>query len=275
VTVWDAESFEPVATRKVVVETGEVAVRYSADGALASVESDVREGKSFSGSGLSVLSQKRVEIWDAEALETLCVLEGPLCGAFWSCVPDIIAAAGADGTVWICDGRTGRRLRGLRGHAAPAVAKNSSADGRLLVTDGMDKTVRVWDTSTGECVLTVGPPEGDGADGDISRDGARLFTGSFGHGGMHGGDVETGKLLFSFEHDLEGKGAGQVSQRWFFTPDGRRLVIGDASCTRVWRRIRPEWWWGVFYLWHFWLIVALSLAFAWTIWRDARSLGRR
>jgi hypothetical protein len=43
----------------------------------------------------------------------------------------------------------------------------------------------------------------------------------------------------------------------------------------VMRRIRPEQWWGVFCLWHFWLITVLFVAFVVSIWRDVRSLRRR
>ena len=273
VTTWDAESLQPLATRKLLVQRGQVALRYSPDGRRLRVES--REGSSHGGSGISVLSERRIEIWDADTLETLCVLKGPLCSGCWSPDGRTIAAPGADGTVWICDAETGQRLKGFRGHTAAAVAKNYSADGRFMVTEGMDKTVRVWDTPAGECVMVIGPPAAEGAQPELSPDGTRLFTASFGHGGMNLWDVETGELLWSFEHDLEKRGAWQISQRDFFTPDARRMVIGDASRTRVWRRLRPEQWWGIFALYHFWLIVALSVAFAWSLWRDVRSLRRR
>ncbi|MHC4165274.1 MAG: hypothetical protein ACYSUM_24450, partial [Planctomycetota bacterium] len=51
-------------------------------------------------------------------------------------------------------------------------------------------------------------------------------------------------------------------------PDGGRDVF-------LLRRIRPEWWWGVFWLWHFWVIVTLGLALTWSVWRDRRELRSR
>jgi len=50
---------------------------------------------------------------------------------------------------------------------------------------------------------------------------------------------------------------------------------GGPSMLRVLRRIRPEQWWGVLWLWHFWLIFALGVALAWSAWRDIRRMERR
>lgn len=42
----------------------------------------------------------------------------------------------------------------------------------------------------------------------------------------------------------------------------------------MWRRIRPERWWGIAWLPHFWIIAALSLALAWSVRRDVLQLRR-
>ena len=52
-------------------------------------------------------------------------------------------------------------------------------------------------------------------------------------------------------------------------------MFGQKVGLRILRRIRPEQWWGVFYLWHFWLIVVLSIALVASIRHDVRSLRRR
>jgi hypothetical protein len=48
--------------------------------------------------------------------------------------------------------------------------------------------------------------------------------------------------------------------------------ITEEVC--VLRRIRPEQWWGVFCLWHLWLIVALALALIASGWRDIKRMRR-
>jgi len=65
-----------------------------------------------------------------------------------------------------------------------------------------------------------------------------------------------------------------------FSPDGERVLIArnigrggqSAVPVYVYRRRRPEWWWGVFYLWEFWLTAALGALFIWSVWRDRRAL---
>jgi WD40 repeat protein len=48
--------------------------------------------------------------------------------------------------------------------------------------------------------------------------------------------------------------------------------VGEAQ--RILRRVRPEWWWGVAWLWHFWVIAALVVALAVSIRRDVGIMRR-
>ncbi len=40
----------------------------------------------------------------------------------------------------------------------------------------------------------------------------------------------------------------------------------------IYRRRRPEWWWGIAWLWEFWLTLAFGLGLAWSLWRDWKGL---
>jgi len=33
-----------------------------------------------------------------------------------------------------------------------------------------------------------------------------------------------------------------------------------------------SWWWGVFWLWEFWLTAVFAGVFVWSVWRDRRTL---
>jgi len=60
-----------------------------------------------------------------------------------------------------------------------------------------------------------------------------------------------------------------------FFPNGNRIATShDDGVIRIYRRRRPEWWWGVFWLWEFWLTVALAGVFVWSVVRDRRALGK-
>ena len=56
--------------------------------------------------------------------------------------------------------------------------------------------------------------------------------------------------------------------------DGKRYVSGDMSerVARIYRRRRPEYWYGPAWLPEFWLTVVLSVGMAVSVWRDQRSL---
>jgi len=61
-----------------------------------------------------------------------------------------------------------------------------------------------------------------------------------------------------------------------FSPNGRAVAFsgpGNISVS-IYRRRRPEWWWGVFWLWEFWLTAALATAFVWSLVADRRRLAR-
>ena len=61
-----------------------------------------------------------------------------------------------------------------------------------------------------------------------------------------------------------------------FSPEGGRIVTaGVDGAARVWKRRRPEWWWGVFWLWEFWLTAVFAGLFVWSVVRDRRALGKK
>jgi len=90
-------------------------------------------------------------------------------------------------------------------------------------------------------------------------------------------DVESGELrtptgkdvLRAFERSSAPKDMRLQATLW--------KAIGGykTSSTSVWGRRRPEWWWGVFWLWELWLTAAFGVMLSWSLWRDRRALGRR
>ncbi len=66
-----------------------------------------------------------------------------------------LAAAGSrDATVHVYDAVTGDLVRSLAGHAPAVVGAAYSADGRRLLTAGLDGTARLWDAADGKA-LTI------------------------------------------------------------------------------------------------------------------------
>jgi len=179
-----------------------------------------------------------------------------------------------------------------------------TTDGKEIVTSHEDDTVRVWDVATGEARIapkraefpslnrtwpirctqdgsyrTTGP---DGTARTLKLEGAateaarnyytsarplpdgRRVTGWNTLTGAKVWDARTGETLF----DLRASGP--------CCPVGDAILVysEDDAELRFLRRIRPEQWWGVFFLWHFWLIAALAVALATSILRDVAVMRR-
>ena len=52
-------------------------------------------------------------------------------------------------------------------------------------------------------------------------------------------------------------------------------IFGGEHADRVfvWHRRRPEYWYGVAWLWEIWATVFFALALVWSVWRDYGSLA--
>jgi len=99
----------------------------------------------------------------------------------------------------------------------------------------------------------------------LSPDGRRLLiSGSEGRGKYRSEMLDAGSL----------RRIAAMPSSGIFSPDGTRLANSWLYSVSVFRRAYPEWWWGVFYLWEFWLTVALAGVFAWSVWRDRKFLRR-
>ncbi len=202
---------------------------------------------------------------------------------------------------WYCE-------RTLDGHAALVMHTVFSNDGMRLLTSDGEAATRTWDVETGVSLGVMkrsprevipsfrGPTAGpapsrsreiwralQGASstpyftysattspgcGAVSPDETRVVTGDK-TGALIMWDARTGRRLCTVgSHER-----GTLVIAADFSPSGRRLATGGVDRTaRIWRRRRPEWWWGVFYLWEFWLTAAFAALFVWSIVRDRRSL---
>ncbi|MCX6899021.1 MAG: AAA family ATPase [Verrucomicrobia bacterium] len=119
-------------------------------------------------------------------------------------------------------------LRTLEGHSGGGLNVSVTSDGRRAVSGSSDKTLRVWDLESGQCLRTL---EGHSAivlRVSVTPDGRRAVSGSWDKT-LRVWDLESGQCL----RTLEGHSAIVLSVS--VTPDGRRAVSGSSDKTlRVW-----------------------------------------
>ena len=149
-----------------------------------------------------------------------------------------------------------------------------SRDGRRLAHGALHGDVRwvaIRDVETGLEVRRIRLPVGkDRVAGfsvvDFSSDGNFVAVGS-NDPSIHILNIPMGRHVYAMADWASGMS---------FSRSGQRLLLAGSpeGTARIWRKRRPEWWWGVFYLWEFWLTVAFAGLFVWSVVSDRRVLGR-
>jgi hypothetical protein len=171
------------------------------------------------------------------------------------------------------DAGSGQRLWVVDAHTDTVHSITFSSNGTRVATASRDNTAAVWDSRTGGLVARLEGHTGSVRQALFSLDGARVLTSSHDMT-VRIWDAADGAPIGRLPrlHELEGGTGISPAPKLRLLPDGQRMVIAPNE---IWRRIRPEQWWGVFWLWHLWSIIALSLAVAWSGWRDLMRMRRR
>jgi len=140
-----------------------------------------------------------------------------------------------------------------------------SRDGRAVICTAHGGHAFAWEVSTGRRLSEV--PEAARSRHDLP-DGRSIMDSEFGLLVLGRDWPEPDAFLA-----LLGRSTpfyGTVS----FSPDGNWIVGANSLEVVIYRRRRPEWWWGVFWLWEFWMTAASAGLFVWSVVRDRRALGK-
>jgi WD40 repeat protein len=116
----------------------------------------------------------------------------------------------------------------LKGHEDSVGSVGFSPDGKKLASGSYDKTIKIWDVTTGKVLNTLKGHEGWVGSVGFSPDGKKLASGSYDKT-IKIWDVTTGKVL----NTLKGHEGwvGSVG----FSPDGKKLASGSYDKTiKIW-----------------------------------------
>jgi len=218
-----------------------------------------------------------VRVWDCADGRCLALMEDNCASVAFSPDGALALTSRWDGTAtaWCTEKATA--LAVLKGHRKRVQLAGWSSDGKRVLTYDCGEVVRLWEIATSEClaetkIASAMPVRA------FSSDGERVATGTYGDR-CDIWSVSTGEHLAVLDPRLPERAPRYSSDYLWddctFSSDGNRVVsVNVSGFVHIWERRRPEWWWGVFYLWEFWLTAAFAALFIWSVIRDRRRLAR-
>jgi len=116
----------------------------------------------------------------------------------------------------------------MEGHISVVTSVSFNHDGTKIVSGSRDRTVRVWNSETGECVLTLEGHTQGVMSVSFNHDGTKIVSGS-GDKTVRVWNSETGECVLTLEGHTDF--VNSVS----FNHDGTKIVSGSSDKTvRVW-----------------------------------------
>jgi WD40 repeat protein/uncharacterized caspase-like protein len=178
-----------------------------------------------SGAKVAISSNKQPKIFDPQTgvvASTCASAKEDVVAVEMSKRGQLVAYAGQDKKIDLCDAVTGASVRTLAGHNNTVKALAFSLDDRQLLSGDIDGTVKLWDVQTGALIKTLltGKEQRGINVVEFSPNGQKLFAGTDDNK-IHIWDSASGKELKILRMLVGPVTAMAIS------PDGRRIAAGS------------------------------------------------
>jgi WD40 repeat protein len=178
---------------------------------------------------LAGLNIDRVLMWDLISGDLLW--ETARQGAsfiYYSLDKNQLYAVGGTGQVMVLNAKRGNVIENYLAHPNPSGGVAYHQAGEWLAFGGSDGTIKVWDTSERESLVTFGDHSGEIGTLTFSDDGTHLAAADT-TGQVKVWDWRDQRELGTIDLD------GRLTSRLDFSPDGERLAIGTRPNVTIWQ----------------------------------------
>ncbi len=199
-----------------------------------------------------------------EVMQLLEGHDGQLYSATFSPNGQLIASASSDWTTRIWNVNSGVCESVLKAHQGAVYNVSFSDDNSQIVSASQDRTAMIWEVKGGRLVQVLKGHKGFVMDARFFPDGRRIATCGW-DGTTRIWSARNGTCLFV----LKGAGGSRITE----ISDGNMIILSAKGGEHLkCHRRRPEQWYGIFWLWEAWAVLAFGIGLAWSAWKDWKRL---
>lgn len=186
----------------------------------------VQENSSFKGIDLQIgcdgkrivtWDDNRLDIWDSDNMQNLLSVASVIKPVLSPERKRLLSATEEGYSICLYDIATGALLQTMEGHTNTIRNAHFSMDGKAIVSSSIwDNTVRVWDSSSGQCLHILEMDEISPTNALMDASGNFIAVHSF--SGISVWDIRTKQIIVTYLNHID------VDEKIVFSPNGKQFA---------------------------------------------------